>query len=162
MQTRHRFLIVGVVGLIACALVYAFTGRLKLYDYETAVCHADTVQLSANLVGSFGKDHPTERRSPYFVRLGASPNMAGLTVSNLKLKSLESTQNYDLHVPAEELTPQSAIVVQSITVPFEDYELSGHLLLPQPANHEEDFSCVLKRKFHTEIRIPLWDAFMSA
>jgi hypothetical protein len=161
MQKRRRLLISGVAGLAACALVYVLTGRLKYYDYETTACHADTVQLSANFVGSFGKDHPTERRSPYFLRLAVSPYSTGLIINNLKLKSLESTQSYDLHVTAEESTPQSAFIVQSITVPFEDYELSGHLVLTQHASNEVDFSCKLKRRFHTKIRIPLWDAFMS-
>ncbi|MGO1068698.1 hypothetical protein [Lysobacter sp. CA199] len=165
-----RFLILAfAIVLVLAVLGVAAFDRYRYYDYEQADCSTDEFLIKAWLEGSFQKNHPNERSSPYFLRVEVvskfrNSDANSVSVSDLVLASSATGKEVNLQQSSRhDFGDATVYLVQSITMPFEDYELKGKVKSSAPMSiGKAEFRCRLHKRFGQELRIPLWDAILSA
>ncbi|WP_157835139.1 hypothetical protein [Xanthomonas sp. SHU 199] len=171
MRIKNQALILKVITLIVGVALFFLIlfDRYTYYDYNIGACDDKRLGLVANLVGSFGSDHPRKRSSPYYLRIeAASENKGRLTIGKVGMTSVASKKRVDLdkgeriEIKDSRGSVLSVVyLVDSLSIEYDDYFLHG--VIERSANKDESiaFSCRFNRNEWTEWRVPLWDALMS-
>ncbi|MDQ1093806.1 hypothetical protein QE400_003219 [Xanthomonas sacchari] len=172
MKIKNQTLVLKVVAFIAVVILFFLIlfDRYTYDDYHVGVCDNKRFGLVANLVGSFGSDHPRERSSPYYLRIEiVGENKERLTIREVGLISVASRKKVDLRKGerVEVKDPRGSVLsvvylADSLFLEYDDYFLYGVAVVRSASKDESfAFSCRFDRNEWGEWRVPLWDALMS-
>lgn len=125
------------------------------------------MELTAELIGDFGKGHATRRGSPYRLRMEALRlrGKAPVVLQDVRLVPLSSGATVTVESGQMQASPDDDVVTfvgEPVELAYDDYRIRGVMAVGEagsPAQH--DFACLVKRSYRTEWRASWFDALMS-
>ncbi|MEG2802992.1 hypothetical protein [Stenotrophomonas sp.] len=161
---------------VCLAIVVTLTGAVfrnyTYFDFEPARCGSDDTWLRVDMMGTFSGAAPSVRGSPYYLRVlrvpasesGAQhPTLQGLTLSSVSTGvEVDSSRFKRYEKTLADGSTAMGYIAEGLDLPYDDYRLTAFRTRDFPGEGADvPVSCLLKKSYREEWRLPWLDALMS-